>query len=88
MYTNITANMAVQVGTGHARVYIGEDPKRTQTQHEQDAQRAFVENTVVRCVKGISLLMCLSTFNIIRYLPPEYAQRATWGSKNFFVRLV
>lgn len=76
----------VPVGNGYTRVYRGEEGiKRTKSQHRRDAIKAEREDTIVNGVKGVSLLMLLPIFNIIRSFPPEYMHSVLLGVVKLFL---
>lgn len=76
----------VPVGNGYTPVYRGEENvKRTKRQHRRDAIKAETENTVVNGVKGVSSLMLLPVFNIIRSFPPEYMHCVLLGVVKLFL---
>ncbi|XP_039309929.1 uncharacterized protein LOC120358747 [Solenopsis invicta] len=75
----------VNVGNGNACIYVEEGRKRSKNQHEQDAIKAVTEHTIVRGVKGVSLLMLLPVFNIIKSFPPEYMHSVLLGVAKFFL---
>lgn len=76
----------VPLGNGYTRVYRkGKGIKRTESQHRRDAIKSETENTVVNGVKGVSLLMLLPVFNIIRSFPPEYMHCVLLGVVKLFL---
>lgn len=76
----------VPVGNGYTRVYRGgKGMKRTESQHKTDAIKAETEDTVVNGVKGVSLLMLLPIFHIIRSFPPEYMHCVLLGVVKLFL---
>ncbi|XP_024873774.1 uncharacterized protein LOC112455816 [Temnothorax curvispinosus] len=75
----------VKVGNGYARVYCGnEGIARTREQHHRDAEQAVVKNISINGVKGVSLLMLLTTFNIVVSFPPEYMHAVLLGVVKYF----
>lgn len=76
----------VPIGNGYTRVYReGKGTKRTKSQYRKDAIKAGTENTVVNGVKGVSLLMLLPIFDIIRSFPPEYMHSVLLGVVKLFL---
>lgn len=61
------------VGRGHARVYRGDvGPLRTHQQHLQDTNTVIATNKVTNGIRGASVLLLLSVFNIISSFVPDY----------------
>lgn len=78
----------VEVGKGHSRVYCGKPgKKRTAKQHEADAKAAEEQGTVINGVKGISMLLLIPIFNIIKSLPPDYLHSVLLGVVKLFIWL-
>ncbi|XP_036147846.1 uncharacterized protein LOC118647308 [Monomorium pharaonis] len=76
----------ILVGNGYARVYSGgKGLKRTEHQHKEDAIKAEREETVVNGVKGVSILMLLPVFNIIKSFPLEYMHSVLLGVVKLFL---
>lgn len=75
----------VSVGNGYTRIYRGEGTKRTENQHRRDTIKAEAEKTIVNGVKGVSLLMLLPVFNIVKSFPPEYMHCVLLGVVKLFL---
>lgn len=76
----------IPVGRGYARVYTGgEGVKRTQDQHRRDAIQAEQGQITINGVKGVSVLMLLPFFNIIRSFPPVYMHSVLLGVVKLFL---
>lgn len=77
----------IAIGNGHTRVYSNEKNgnSRTIRQHERDALKAETEKKVINGVKGMSILMLIPVFNIIRSFPPEYMHSMLLGVIKLFV---
>lgn len=76
----------VPVGNGHARVHRGgEGKKRTDKQLKRHAVKAETENVVVKGVKGVSILLLLPIFSLIKCFPPEYMHSILLGVVKLFL---
>lgn len=78
--------VTVEVGNGFSRVYPGgTEPMRSDDQHERDAFQAEREKIVVNGVKGVSSVMLLPIFSIVKCFPPEYMHSVLLGVVKLFL---
>lgn len=76
----------ISIGRGYTRVYRGtEITKRTVRQHELDCEEADRTNTVIKGVKGSSILMMLPIFNVLLSCVPDYMHCVPLGVVKMFV---
>lgn len=65
-------------------MYCGERGlKRTDRQHETDAENATFQNRPIRGVKGISPLMMIPLFSVLVSLPPDYLHNIAIGVNKY-----
>lgn len=76
----------VPVGKGYSRVYpVGEYANRTHKNHVKIASKAEERNMVIKGVEGVSWVLLIPNFNIIKGFSPEYMHCVLLGVVRLFL---
>lgn len=76
----------IVVGKGHARVYVYAKKKlRNKTSHDRHVKKAIEQDTIIKGVKGVSIISLLSVFDITKSFPPDYLHSCLLGVGKLFI---